>query len=194
MWWLVGIILGEIICEFSNWQHIYKDWRSLFWVQIGNFLDWKGWPNVHILFCLHKNHVLLICNENKEICVANLMKKIEFFFPLSLKNKIFWGLRSEWWNLNGGFEWIFIDLFKVQHFHTRHLKTSSNLLYRIKGKLRLSSKWTLEGALYMINLHVHVCMKNFQGHPPILCVCNFLKILMVSAKMIHKDFRTQKTI
>ena len=22
--------------------------------KIGNFLDWKGLPNVHILFCLHK--------------------------------------------------------------------------------------------------------------------------------------------
>ena len=32
----------------------YKCWRSLFWVQIGNFLDWKGRPNVHILFFLHK--------------------------------------------------------------------------------------------------------------------------------------------
>ena len=42
-------------------------------VQIGNFLDWKGLPNVHILFCLPKTPVLLICNENKEISVANLM-------------------------------------------------------------------------------------------------------------------------
>ena len=23
-------------------------------LQIGNFLDWKGLPNVHTLFCLHK--------------------------------------------------------------------------------------------------------------------------------------------
>ena len=46
--------------------NIHKDWRSLFQVQIGNFLDWKGLPNVHILFCLHIT-VLLICNENKEI-------------------------------------------------------------------------------------------------------------------------------
>ena len=42
-------------------------------VQIGNFLGWKGLPNVQILFCLHKHKVLLICNENKEIYVANLM-------------------------------------------------------------------------------------------------------------------------
>ena len=32
-----GIILGKIICESSKWQQ-HKDWRSLFWVQIGNFL------------------------------------------------------------------------------------------------------------------------------------------------------------
>ena len=31
-----------------------EDWRSLLCVQIGNFLDWKGLPNVHILFCLYK--------------------------------------------------------------------------------------------------------------------------------------------
>ena len=31
--------------------YIYKDWRPLFWVQIGNLLDWKGLPYmyVHIL-------------------------------------------------------------------------------------------------------------------------------------------------
>ena len=35
----------------------------------------KGLSNVHILFCLPKIQVLLICNENKEISVANLMIK-----------------------------------------------------------------------------------------------------------------------
>ena len=29
------------------------------------------------LFCLHKHPVFLICNENKEICAANLIIKIE---------------------------------------------------------------------------------------------------------------------
>ena len=24
MWWLIGIILGKIICESSNWQHIHR--------------------------------------------------------------------------------------------------------------------------------------------------------------------------
>ena len=49
--WLIGIILGKIISKNPQIGNIYKDWRSLFWVQIGNFLDWKGMPNVHILFC-----------------------------------------------------------------------------------------------------------------------------------------------
>ena len=52
--WLPGIILGQIISEIPLIGNIYKEWRSLFWVKIGNFLDRKGWPNVHILFCLHK--------------------------------------------------------------------------------------------------------------------------------------------
>ena len=53
--WLIGIILGEIICESSNWQHTQRlkitilgaNWQLL-------VLEWKGLPNVHILFCLHK--------------------------------------------------------------------------------------------------------------------------------------------
>ena len=51
--WLIGIILGEIICESSNWQHI----QGLKITILGTnwqFLDWKRLPNVHILFCLHK--------------------------------------------------------------------------------------------------------------------------------------------
>ena len=41
---------------------------------------------------------------------------------------------------------------KVQHSHSRHQKTTSNL-YRInlKGRLRVSNEWSLEGAMY-INL------------------------------------------
>ena len=50
--WLIGINLGEIIWN-PQIGNIYKDWKSLFLVQIVNFLDWKGLPNVHILFCLH---------------------------------------------------------------------------------------------------------------------------------------------
>ena len=40
-----------------------------------------------------KHQVLLICNKNKEICIANLMKKYRDLFLLKIKNL---GLRSEW--------------------------------------------------------------------------------------------------
>ena len=43
----------QIICESSNWQHIQRLKITILGA-IGNFLDWKGLPNVHILFCLHK--------------------------------------------------------------------------------------------------------------------------------------------
>ena len=74
--WLIGIILGEIICESPNRQH-NTDCRC-------NFLDWKGLPKVHILFCLHKHQVSLNCNENKEISVANLMIQWRFIFFLGI--------------------------------------------------------------------------------------------------------------
>ena len=41
--------------------------------KLATFLDWKGLPNVHMLFCQHKISGFMICNENKEIYVANLM-------------------------------------------------------------------------------------------------------------------------
>ena len=77
--WLIGIILGKIICKSSNWQHIERLKIAILGAN-WQFLDWKGWPNVHILFCVNKTHqVLVICNENKEICVANLIIKFSFF-------------------------------------------------------------------------------------------------------------------
>ena len=74
--WLIGIILGEIICESSNWQHIQRLKITILEVQICNFLDWKGLPNVNSLICLYTQNIkfyCMICNENKEIYVANLM-------------------------------------------------------------------------------------------------------------------------
>ena len=70
------IILGKVICESSNWQHIQRLKITILHVdlQIGNFLDWKGLPDMFIFYFVYTNHqVLLICNENKEIYVANLM-------------------------------------------------------------------------------------------------------------------------
>ena len=51
--WLIGIILGEIICESSNWQHIQRLKITILGAN-WQLLDWKGLPNVHILFRLHK--------------------------------------------------------------------------------------------------------------------------------------------
>ena len=51
--WLIGIILGKLISKSSNWQHIQRLKITILGA-IGNFLDWKGLPNVHILFCLHR--------------------------------------------------------------------------------------------------------------------------------------------
>ena len=36
--------------------------------------------------------------------------------------------------------------------------------------------------------------KHFRGHPEMLIFCNFLKILMVSGKTIHRAFRINKQI
>ena len=51
--WLTGIMLGEIICESSNWQHIQRlkitilgaNWQLFRLERIAK---------CHILFCLHK--------------------------------------------------------------------------------------------------------------------------------------------
>ena len=76
----------------------------------------------------------------------------------------------------------------MQHSHSRHQKTTSNLLrIHLKCKLRFGNGSPLEGAIY-INLYI----VKFPGHPKILVLCNFLKILMDSDKMIHKTYRTHK--
>ena len=67
--WLIGIILGNIICESLNWQHRLKitilgaNWQLLYSI-IYMFIFY---------FVYTKHQVLLICNENKEISVTNLM-------------------------------------------------------------------------------------------------------------------------
>ena len=50
------IILGEIICESSNWQHIQRLKITILGANWQLLLDWKGLPNGHILFCLHKTY------------------------------------------------------------------------------------------------------------------------------------------
>ena len=44
-------------------------------------------------FVYTKHQILLICNKNKEIYVANFDDTIEVYFLLGIN---IWGLRSEW--------------------------------------------------------------------------------------------------
>ena len=67
-----GIILGEIICKSSNWQHIQRLKITILGA------NWQLFRLERIAKCSYfilstQNKVLLICNENKEIYVANLM-------------------------------------------------------------------------------------------------------------------------
>ena len=71
--WLIGIILGKIICESSNKQHIQR-------LKITNLgVNWQLFRLERIAKCyfiLFTQNIkfLLICNENKEIYVANLIQ------------------------------------------------------------------------------------------------------------------------
>ena len=46
-------ILGEISCKSSNRQHNTKIDDQYSRCKLATFLDWKGLPNVHTLFCLY---------------------------------------------------------------------------------------------------------------------------------------------
>ena len=49
---------------------------------------------------------------------------------------------------------------KVQHSHSRHYKTTSNLItLNSKDKLKCNNSWPLEGAMYITRC------KHFRGHP-----------------------------
>ena len=50
--------------------------------------------------------------------------------------------------------------------------------------IRVLKIWPIEGAMYITQ------WQNFGGHPKLLVLCNFFKMLMVSDKMIHRAFRT----
>ena len=56
----------------------------------------------------------------------------------------------------GGFEWISINLSKMQHSHSRHQKTTSNFLWiSLKGILKFNE----------ISPLGHNSWQNFQEHP-----------------------------
>ena len=85
LWWLTGMILGKIICKSSNWQHIQR-WKITILGANWQLFRLERMPNVHILFCLHKISGFVVCNENKEIYVANLMIKYRL---ISSRNQYF---------------------------------------------------------------------------------------------------------
>ena len=71
--WLIGIILGEIICESSNWQHIQRLKITILGANWQLFRLEKDCKILIFYFVYPKQQVLLICYEYKEISVANLM-------------------------------------------------------------------------------------------------------------------------
>ena len=83
---------------------------------------------------------------------------------------------------------------RLQHSHSRHQKTTSNLIrIKLNGTLRFSTRFTLqrplEGAMYI----VHKPVVKFSGASQNI----FLEIsqnLMVLYKTIHKAFRIHKTL
>ena len=81
----------------------------------------------------------------------------------------------------GGFGWIFINLLKVHHSHSRYQKATSNLLrINLKGKLRFSDERPQEGAMY-INL-----WQNIRGHHKIYFVANISKYWRFQTKQFTR--------
>ena len=56
---------------------------------------------------------------------------------------------------------------------------------QIKVEQFMATRWSYVHKLYG---------KLFDGIPKILVLCNFLKVLLVSHKTIHKAFRTHTTL
>ena len=85
LWWLVGIILAKIICilKLATYTKIADHYSGC---KLATVLMGRDGQMFIFYFIYTKHQVLLIRNENKEICVANLMIKYRFF---PLKNKYF---------------------------------------------------------------------------------------------------------
>ena len=87
--WLIGIILGKIICKSSNWQHVQRlkitilgaNWQ-LFRLEMIAKCSYFILSTQNIKFWL-------ICNKNNEICVANLMKNRAFIL---LRVNLYFGI------------------------------------------------------------------------------------------------------
>ena len=94
-----------------------------------------------------------------------------------------------------------MDLNEFPSIYQKVLQTSSNLLrINLKGKLfkkRFNHSWPLEGAIHSFlyrTLEVKFLLFwGGGGHRKSISFMQFLKILMVSDKTIHKAFRTHTT-
>ena len=90
----MGIILGEIICKSSNWQHIQRLNITILGANWQLFKIWKDCQMFIFYFVYPKHQVWLICNEKEKKICCHFDDTIEVHFLLG--NKLFWGLRSEW--------------------------------------------------------------------------------------------------
>ena len=84
MRWIIGIILSEIICESPNWQHVQRLKITILGANWQLFRLERIAKCSYFIFVYTKHQVLLICNENKEIYVANLINTIEVHFLLGI--------------------------------------------------------------------------------------------------------------
>ena len=78
--WLIGIILGKIICESSNWQHIQRLKITILGANRQLF-RLERIAKLSYFYFVYKNIKFLpICNENKVIYVAQFDDTIEVYF------------------------------------------------------------------------------------------------------------------
>ena len=91
MRWLIGIILGEIICESSNWQHIQRLKITILGA------NWQLFGLERIAKCsyfiLSTQNIKFYWFVMKINFCCQYDDTIEVYFLLGI---IFWGLRSEW--------------------------------------------------------------------------------------------------
>ena len=77
-------------CCDGLWKFVYTQKKNnlkiLKWATYSQIEDEYFLPNIHISFCLHKTSSLLICDENKDIYVANLMmqKRLDFLLGINI--------------------------------------------------------------------------------------------------------------
>ena len=94
--WFIGIILGKIFYESSNWQHIQRlkitilgaHWQLLERIAKIMFIFY---------FVYTKHQVSLNCNENKDISVASWTIEIDFFLDINYVVFILNGLTHWEW-------------------------------------------------------------------------------------------------